>query len=170
MKELFIGIGNPEEKYRHTYHNAGRWCVDVLAGEAEFETQRAAQCELAKEGGYVFAKSLVSMNVSGEAVKRVVAYTNASLDAVTLLHDDTDLLLGQYKIQRGRGSGGHHGVDSVFAHLGTKDVRRVRLGVRPERFRGREANDFVLKRARGEDKAEMEEMLQRVKHEVMENV
>ena len=166
MKELIIGLGNPEDVYTHTYHNAGRWCVNVLAGEEEFETQRAAQCALAKKHDIILAKSLVAMNKSGQAVKNVIAYTNAPLEAVTILHDDTDLTLGQVKIQTGRGSGGHHGVDSVFAHLGTENIRRVRLGVRPPRFQGKKADEFVLKRVREEDYEQMQAMFQRIEEEL----
>ncbi len=163
MNQLIVGIGNPQEKYVETYHNVGRWCVDSLAGGDTFETKKTAKCEMVAKGEVILAKSLIPMNLSGQAVKQAMAYTNIGPEAVTVIHDDTDLALGTYKVQTGRGSGGHHGVDSVFQHLGTKNIRRVRLGVRPGRWQTKEANDFVLKKVKAEDREMIYTMFEEVR-------
>ena len=148
---LVIGLGNPGAEYENTYHNAGAQMVNALA--AAPEEAEAAPKELheklfsyVRAGGLILAKPLTFMNESGAAVRAAVRKFNVRPDDIVLLHDDSDLPLGTWKISRGRGAAGHHGVESVIAALGTNNFTRVRIGIRPanERVRSK-ATAFVLK-------------------------
>jgi PTH1 family peptidyl-tRNA hydrolase len=85
------------------------------------------------------------MNLSGESVQPAAAFFKLSSAQVLVIHDELDLPLGRVQLKRGGGTGGHNGLKSVAARLGTPDFLRLRLGIGrpPEDFRGPVA-DFVL--------------------------
>lgn len=136
---MIVGLGNPGTEYRDTRHNAGFMLADRLAEtcgarwrqEKKFFSE-VAECGL---GGrrVLLAKPLTFMNASGEAVARIAAFHKVPAAAVLILVDDADLPLGSLRL-RGEGSpGGHHGLESVEQHLGTREYPRLRIGIaRPE--------------------------------------
>jgi PTH1 family peptidyl-tRNA hydrolase len=95
---------------------------------------------------WIFLKPFTFMNESGRAVREAMRKFNVPPENIVLLHDDSDLPQGAWKISRGRGAAGHHGVESVIAALGRDDFTRIRIGIRPrnERVR-RKAEEFVLR-------------------------
>lgn len=113
---LIIGLGNPGEKYKNNRHNVGCVVIDALE-------------KAGLPSGVVVKKTGVFMNNSGEAVKKLVGFYKVSPDSLYIIHDDLDIPLGQYKIQKGRGPKLHYGVQSVEQALGTPDFWRVRVGV-----------------------------------------
>ncbi len=134
---LFVGLGNPGEKYQHTPHNVGRESVKFWA-----ESRQWPEFQLDKYRRGYFTKGVLDsteclfllpetyMNRSGEAVQRAVQIDDLKPNQVVLVHDDLDLPLGRLKISSNRGSGGHNGVQSVIKALGTKEVIRLRVGVK----------------------------------------
>lgn len=124
---LLVGLGNPGEKYQNTSHNVGHWLVDQLEAL----------------DGFTLRKTSVYMNNSGLAVKRLLDEMKLSPDNLVVAHDDLDLKLGEFKLQEGRGSAGHKGVQSIIDTLGTQNFWRLRLGIgRPPS--GFEAEEYVL--------------------------
>jgi PTH1 family peptidyl-tRNA hydrolase len=102
------------------------------------------------------------MNNSGHAVLAVKQYYDIQDSEIIIIHDDSDIILGEYKIQTNRGSGGHHGIDSIFQHI-SPAVKRVRVGIRAKRFIGQKAKEFVLRSISSEDKIILEQVYKQVK-------
>ncbi len=113
--KLVVGLGNPGKKYAKTRHNVGFMVVDALA--------------LRPSDDVVLVKPETFMNRSGEAVKKLVASGKWQMDDLYVIHDDLDIPLGKYKIQKGRGPKEHKGILSVERELKSKDFWRVRVGV-----------------------------------------
>jgi PTH1 family peptidyl-tRNA hydrolase len=149
---LMIGLGNPGTDYENTYHNAGALALDAVAsslsdGSALRWDIHKKLFSYARIHNWIFVKPLTFMNVSGVAIREASRKFNIPPDAIVILHDDSDLPLGTWKISRGRGAAGHHGVESAVATLGTNDFVRIRIGIRPENEHVRKkAEEFVLRK------------------------
>lgn len=116
---LIIGLGNPGKKYETTYHNVGFLFVDYLN---EFLNKPAiADCRLIKSDSY--------MNQSGNFIKTSLKKHKTKPEKLMIIHDDSDIELGKYKISFGRGSAGHNGVQSIIDTLKTKNFWRLRMGI-----------------------------------------
>jgi PTH1 family peptidyl-tRNA hydrolase len=114
--KLIIGIGNPGKKYINTRHNVGYMVVDKLLEK-----------NLPKD--VVVKKTGVFMNESGKAVKKLVDRYKVNLSNLWVVHDDLDLALGKYKIQKEKGPKDHRGLLSIYNALGARDFWHVRVGV-----------------------------------------
>jgi peptidyl-tRNA hydrolase, PTH1 family len=114
--KLIIGLGNPEEKYTNNRHNVGYLFIDELKKEKNLK-------------GIIALKTNTFMNSSGEAVKREVGKRKASMDDLYIVHDDLDIPLGSFKIQKGVGPRLHNGLSSIESLLGSSDFNRIRIGV-----------------------------------------
>jgi len=101
------------------------------------------------------------MNESGKAVKEAVKYFRAKPEEILIIHDDSDIELGKYKISFGRGSAGHQGVESIIKSLGTKNFWRLRIGIR--RTKRKKAGEFVLKKITPADKLVWERLFSDLK-------
>ncbi|MBI4034933.1 MAG: aminoacyl-tRNA hydrolase [Candidatus Chisholmbacteria bacterium] len=132
--KLVVGLGNPGEKYGITRHNLGFLLVDTLAGRKnQFKLVRKFNsliCKLKTENcELLLAKPQTFMNRSGEAVRKLVNSYQLQVDSLYVVHDDLDIKLGEYKIQKGKGPKVHRGILSVEQSLGRSDFWRVRVGV-----------------------------------------
>lgn len=160
---LVIGLGNPGEEYALTYHNAGAIALSVLEmhlreKEAQAPSGRYGHFSYVKFPSMILVRPGVYMNESGIAAEEALRFFNAGTDRLIVLHDETDLPLGTWRLEDDRGSAGHHGVESIVERLGTKAFIRGRIGVRPEETGGprKKAGDFVLKRLSERDKDELQ--------------
>jgi len=113
--KLIIGLGNTGEAYKNTRHNVGYLFVD------EFSKK--------KNTSFVVKKTDTFMNDSGSFVKKLVDKYKVDLDDLYVVYDDLDILLGSYKIQKGKSPKDHNGIKSVDEKLGTKDYWHVRIGI-----------------------------------------
>jgi PTH1 family peptidyl-tRNA hydrolase len=161
---VIVGLGNPGPAYADTRHNVGHMVLDRLAARlgARFRLRGPAHiATIAWPDGPLHLAKLVSlMNVSGPTLARLLALLGADPEHLVLVHDDLDLPFGTVRVrQRGR-AGGHHGMESVLATLGTLDVRRVKVGVgRPA---ARDAVvDWVLAPFDAEERAALPDVLER---------
>jgi PTH1 family peptidyl-tRNA hydrolase len=151
-KVLVIGLGNPGTDYENTYHNAGALALDAIAtllagGETARWDVHKKLFSSATAGKWIFVKPLTFMNVSGTAVREASRKFNVPAKNIIILHDDSDLPIGTWKISRGQGAAGHHGVESAIAALGANDFTRIRIGIRPANERVRKkAEEFVLRK------------------------
>jgi PTH1 family peptidyl-tRNA hydrolase len=144
---VIVGLGNPGSEYRETRHNLGHRVVEELAArlDARFRLRGPAHvAEAAWQGGPLHLAKLVSfMNVSGPPLARLLRLLDATPSQLVVVHDDLDLPFGTVRArQRGR-HGGHHGMESILATLGTQEVRRVKIGVGRPATRD-EVVDWVL--------------------------
>lgn len=161
---LVVGLGNIGKKYEGTYHNAGFMFLESCVSE-EFRLEKKFESYITRDGETIYALPTTFMNRSGDAVKKIIQYFDIPSDDVIVVHDDSDILLGDFKVQHARGSGGHHGIDSIFDQLGTREVTRIRIGVRPEGLVGVKASRFVLQSIPKEDKEKLYETFNQIKQE-----
>ena len=158
---LVVGLGNPGPEYAETRHNIGVRVVELLAARAgggRFSKHKtnADVLEGRLAGRRVaLAVPRTYMNVSGGPVAGLLQYYGVAPEDLVVVHDDLDLAFGVVRLKQGGGEGGHNGLRSISASIGTKDYLRVRFGVgRPP---GRQdPADFVLKRFSGAERKELE--------------
>ncbi len=137
---LIVGLGNPGSKYRLTRHNAGFMVVDELAERLgttfrEVKTAPARQEAEARLDGkrMMLLKPMTYMNRSGDAVARLVKYFKIPLDNLLVIQDDLDMEPGRIKLVRSGGAGGHNGIRSIIASIGSKEFPRLKIGIgRPD--------------------------------------
>jgi PTH1 family peptidyl-tRNA hydrolase len=143
-----VGLGNPGGEYESTRHNVGFHVVDVLAARLDVDIRRTEFRALTARA--TLGRSMVLlmepqtyMNASGRSVADALAATGIPPARLIAIYDDLDLPLGRIRVRAGGGAGGHRGVASLIAELGTADFPRVRVGIgRPAP--GREVIDHVL--------------------------
>ncbi len=134
---LWVGLGNPGEKYKKQRHNIGFMVADKIAIEHSFSSWRnrvdASLCEGEIAGNKIFlVKPQSYMNNSGKPILKVARFLKIPSDSVYVFHDDIDLIAGKVRVKNGGGHGGHNGLRDVDAYLG-KNYWRIRLGIgRPD--------------------------------------
>jgi len=132
--KLIVGLGNPGEQYRASRHNLGFLVLDQLAGQYGISLQkRAFDAFLGKgrlgSGAIILAKPQTYMNLSGNAVQKLVEYFKIDVENLIIIHDDLDLPFQTLRLKKGGGDGGHRGLASIIQHLGSPDFLRVRIGI-----------------------------------------
>jgi PTH1 family peptidyl-tRNA hydrolase len=149
---LVAGLGNPGPRYAGTRHNAGAMVVELLAsrlGAGRFADRYAGRVADARgpAGPVALLIPATYMNESGRSVGPAAGALHAAPEQVLVVHDEIDLPFGTVRGKVGGGAGGHNGVRSVIAGLGTGEFPRLRLGVGrpPADFRG-DGADWVLMR------------------------
>jgi len=130
--KLLVGLGNPTEKYENTRHNVGFLFLNSLPDTiGPFTPNKKYFCEMTAlyKRKVNLIKPTTFMNSSGKAVAALFNYFKVSPDDLYVIHDDLDIKLGEYKIQKGIGPKLHNGIESIEESLHTKDFWRVRIGV-----------------------------------------
>ena len=172
--KLIIGLGNPGKEYENTRHNAGFMFLDLLREKflyqetlfaTEWRTESTFQSEISfiKNGSKIVAilqKPQTFMNNSGIAVEKIIKKFDITIPEITLAHDDLDIQLGEFKIQDGKSPVGHNGITSVEDALGTKEFRRVRIGIENRENKNIPGMDYVLSKFDKEEKVILEEALE----------
>jgi PTH1 family peptidyl-tRNA hydrolase len=154
MTWVIIGLGNPDEEYARTRHNAGRMMVQKFAekhGFSEWKEESRAKSFIAR--GMVGKSIAVGvlpntyMNKSGIAAAHYIKSVKAA-EKLIVVYDDLDLPIGSLKISFDRGSGGHKGIDSIATAVKTKRFVRIRVGI------SKENKDGAAKKPQGEAEVE----------------
>lgn len=132
---LIVGLGNPGAEYARTRHNAGFLVVERLAERwrASWTAEKKFNARLARsERGarrVLVCEPQTYMNSSGEAVAAVMDYYHVEKAALLVVVDDADLPLGELRLRPSGSSGGHHGLESIEQHLGSREYARLRVGI-----------------------------------------
>jgi PTH1 family peptidyl-tRNA hydrolase len=136
IPQLIVGLGNPEPKYDKTRHNIGFEAVDALARtwqiswsenrrfQAFFGEGRAANGDKVR-----LLKPLTYMNRSGQAIRAVADWYKLPPESVLIIYDEMDLPVGRLRLRLSGSAGGHNGMKSAIAHLGTQNFPRLRIGI-----------------------------------------
>ena len=132
---LIAGLGNPGREYQQTRHNAGflvveQFATNIRAGwnlESRFKA-RVAKSEWSGKQ-VLMCQPQTFMNASGESVAALMRFFRVPVSSLIVVVDDADLALGTIRLRPSGSSGGHHGLDSVEQHLGTRDYARLRVGI-----------------------------------------
>jgi PTH1 family peptidyl-tRNA hydrolase len=137
--KLIAGLGNPGTKYQLSRHNIGFLVLEALAEKQNIEIRQKKFDAFLGKGTFsgknvMMAKPQTFMNLSGEAIKKLLWYFKIDLGDLIVVHDDLDLPFGSIRIKGGGGHGGHKGLISIIDSLGSSDFIRIRLGIgKPER-------------------------------------
>jgi PTH1 family peptidyl-tRNA hydrolase len=163
---LIVGLGNPGQRYRHNRHNVGFQSVERLARAHNLtfdKRQGHGQLALGQVQGraVILLKPQTYMNESGRSVASVSRFYKVPMQRLLVIFDELDLPLGGLRLRTQGGSGGHKGMKSIIAQLGSQDFPRVRVGIgRPP---GRmDPADYVLQDFREEELPVVEQIYDRV--------
>jgi PTH1 family peptidyl-tRNA hydrolase len=158
-RSLVVGLGNPGPRYAATRHNAGAMVLDLLAARmgGRFKAHRSgSEIVEGRLGGVpvVLAKPTSFMNLSGGPIVNAARFFKIPVEQVVVVHDELDLPFGSLRLKRGGGDGGHNGLRSATASLGSKEYLRVRFGIgRPP---GRQdPADYVLREFSGAERKDL---------------
>ena len=164
---LIVGLGNPGAEYAKTRHNAGFLLVEKLAEQwrANWSNERKFNARIARgeSGGkrVLLCEPQTFMNLSGDAVGALVKFYQVPLPDFLVMVDDADLPLGEIRLRPGGGgSGGHHGLDSVAQHLGSREFARLRIGI-GRKDSAREIVNHVLGKFDADENGLLEKVLAR---------
>lgn len=163
---LIVGLGNPGERYQWTRHNCGFLVIDELAQRAAREV-RTPECQsltarVTLSGtSALLVKPQTFMNLSGVAVSALMTkHGVSSPDRVLVISDDLALPFGRLRIRREGSAGGHNGLKSIIARVGSQAFPRMRFGIAPEHQLA-EVRDFVLAEFTRQERAALPELVAR---------
>lgn len=162
---IVIGIGNPGDEYADTRHNCGFRVVDLLAQRAGTRFRRspvrARTAVAALPGGPVLlVRPETYVNATGELVPRLLREQEAAPAGLLVVCDDLNLPVGALRIRARGSAGGHHGLESVIAHLGgSTEFPRIRIGIGSPG--GGDGAAYVLDRFPKSDRPAMEQAFAR---------
>jgi PTH1 family peptidyl-tRNA hydrolase len=131
---LIVGLGNPGKEYERTRHNAGYRAIDILADQLGAKIDKGKFQGLYGQTVYggkklYLLKPLTYMNLSGRSVLQLSAYFNIPPQRIIVLFDDISLPPGRLRIRADGSAGGHNGIKSIIAEVGSQNFPRVKIGV-----------------------------------------
>ena len=172
---IIVGLGNPGEKYRENRHNAGFMFVNYLYKNSDvvkpWKYDKYTQSEISqvtfpmsddRRLTTTLVKPQTFMNQSGDAVKKIISNQKSEIGNLYVVHDDLDLVLSNFKIQKGTGPKVHNGISSIEDFLGSKDFWRVRIGVDNREDKKISGEDYVLQNFTSEEKTILEETFPKI--------
>ena len=136
--KLVVGLGNPGKEYENTRHNIGYELADMFAKKynCSFRTERKFEADIfdIKINGekVIVAKPLTYMNLSGQAVRPLLAYYKLSVEDLFVIYDDINLDLGKIRFRAKGSDGGHNGVKSIILETKSDKFHRLKVGIGPQ--------------------------------------
>lgn len=163
---LVVGLGNPGKEYAHTRHNAGFRALDVLAdklgGKVDKLKFQGLYCQVNDQGRRIFLlKPQTYMNLSGKSVLQLSSYFNIPPQRIIVLFDDISLVPGRLRIRGDGSAGGHNGIKSIIAELGSQDFPRVKIGVGGKAHPDQDLADHVLSGFSAKEEKDLKSALER---------
>ena len=161
---VIVGLGNPGKKYENTRHNIGFKAVIALSDKHGIRLNTKAFNSFIGRGRILGEEVVIAlpqtyMNRSGEAVKAIVARKKAELSDLLVICDDVNLSVGIMRIRAGGSAGGHNGLASIIADLGSGDFARLRIGIGKE-AEGAGLSGYVLSIFNKSEKAILDEVVE----------
>lgn len=164
--KMIIGLGNPGKQYENTRHNIGFQAIDALANSLSAPPMQSKFNGMfsivhTSNGKVILVKPLTFMNLSGQCVAPLMDYFDIDVDDIVVLYDDLDFVPGEIRLRQKGSAGGHNGMKSLIAHLGTDQFNRIRIGIgRPNN--GMKVADYVLSNFSKEETPVIEDTVRRV--------
>ena len=160
---LIVGLGNPGSRYKNTRHNTGFEVINLWSRYLDVRlTGRRFQSRHVRATFYgheiMLFRPMTFMNRSGIPVRACVDFFDLNTERILIVHDDLDLPVGNIKVVRNGGSGGHRGVSSIIGCLGSKEFPRVKIGIGRPRH-GENPEDYVLSPFYADEMGIMEKVL-----------
>lgn len=159
--KLIVGLGNPGKKYEHTRHNMGFDTLDLFADLAMIDIDKESFKGLVGRGklfnqDVLLLKPQTFMNLSGESVREIVNYFKIEIEDILVIYDDMALEPGRIRLRPSGSSGGHKGMQNIIEHLGTEDIKRIRIGIGEPSY---DTIDYVLSKPTKDEKPLIEEAI-----------
>lgn len=158
---IIVGLGNPTKEYQKTRHNVGFEVIDRLAKEYNIDVTTAKHKALCGKGiiegeKVILAKPTTFMNLSGESVRELAVFYKVEPENIIIIYDDISLDVARLRVRAKGSAGGHNGIKSIIAHLGTQNFPRVRVGI-GDKPKGMDLADYVLGRFSKQEALDMDE-------------
>ena len=188
--KIIVGLGNPGKEYVGTRHNVGFNFVDFLAqhprlapvdSELKFESSKKFNAEIAEVNisgeKIILVKPQTFMNQSGKSVRSILDFYKAQVSDLLVVSDDLDLPLGMSRTRLAGSSGGHNGLNSIIAEIGTDEFKRLRIGIADKNVGGTEAEHpyekpeakkFVLEQFSDREQPIIDKMINRAAEIIVE--
>lgn len=146
---LIVGLGNPGKEYAATKHNCGFRAIDLIAKQLNCKIDKAKfqglYGQTVYEGKKLYLlKPQTFMNASGRSVLQMSSYYNIPPQRIVVLFDDISLEPGRLRIRSDGSAGGHNGIKSIIAELGSQEFPRVKIGVGAKPHKDADLADWVL--------------------------
>ncbi|WP_442597368.1 aminoacyl-tRNA hydrolase [Neobacillus sp. D3-1R] len=163
--KLIIGLGNPGKQYEKTRHNVGFDVIEELSNQFNIPLD---QLKFKGQFGMGFVgtekvlllKPLTYMNLSGESIRAVMDFYDIDTEEIVVIYDDLDIPVGKLRLRQKGSAGGHNGIKSTIAHIGTQEFNRIRIGVdRPQN--GMSVSNYVLGRFTADEQPIIDEVVKR---------
>ena len=146
--KLIVGLGNPGKEYENTRHNVGFNFLDHYLKHIN-NTDKWSK----KDNGLIiekyinkekviFLKPQTYMNLSGDAVRKIIDYYNVDIDDLLIISDDLDLMIGHFKLKDKGSCGGHNGLRDIESKIGTSNYKRLKIGISNDKDMN--TKDYVL--------------------------
>ena len=163
---LIVGLGNPGKEYERTRHNAGFRAIDALAQSLNCKIDRlkfqGLYCQTNYQDKKLFLlKPQTYMNLSGRSVLQLSAYFNIPPQRIIVLFDDISLPPGRLRIRADGSAGGHNGIKSIIAELGSQAFPRVKIGVGAKPHAEQDLADWVLSSFSAKEEKDLSSALSR---------
>lgn len=146
--KLIVGLGNPGKDYENTRHNCGWKVISKLEEELNVKCDKVKfqglYCKTKYKGeDIILLKPTTFMNLSGQSVIEAMKFFKITVQDLLVIYDDLDTAVGKIRLRETGNPGGHNGMKNIISHVGSKDFKRIRVGI------GRDMNvqiiDYVLK-------------------------
>ncbi len=169
--KLVVGLGNPGPQYAHTRHNLGFMVVDQLTANlaATWRNEAKFQAHIADNKGLILAKPQTFMNLSGEAVQRLMQFYKIAPADVWVVCDDLDTPFGRLRLRSGGSDGGHQGLRSITQHIGP-DFVRARIGISMNNRAVEPSESYVLKPFNPDERAQLSTVITAAVNVIAENL
>jgi len=167
--KIIIGLGNPTDEYKNTYHNVGKLALAYFLSNIpplwEISESRSPKKSFSytkligsNNRSIICIEPHTFMNESGRAVQDTLLFFKLPLSSLLVLHDDSDMTIGTYKFSHDQRSAGHRGIESIIKNCGSKEFYRGKIGIRPaQEVTRKKADEFVLRKISKKDMILFEE-------------
>ena len=163
--KLIVGLGNPGKEYNKTRHNTGFMAIDELVKNYSNPSEKS------KFGGLYYEVNINNnkvmllkpqeyINLSGEVIKKYVDYFKINIDDILIINDDLDLEVGNIKLKTSGGSAGHNGLKNIELCLGTKNYKRLKIGI--SNNKNIDTKDYVLGKFSNDDYEKIQNIITKV--------
>lgn len=168
--KLIVGLGNPGKKYEGTRHNMGFMAIDLFSEISCIDIDKEVFSGLLGRGkvfdeDVLLFKPTTYMNLSGTAVSQVVHYFKIAIEDIIVVFDDMALTPGNIRLRLNGSSGGQKGMQNIIDQLGTKDIKRIRIGIGEPTY---DTVDYVLGKPSKDEKPLIDEAIENAANAIKE--
>jgi PTH1 family peptidyl-tRNA hydrolase len=172
ITHIIVGLGNPGKEYERTRHNAGFMAIDKIAEHLSVKIDRVKFHAFTAEATVgsqriLLMKPTTYMNLSGTAIAEAVSFYKIPPENLIVLCDEVSFDVGLFRIRRKGSAGGHNGLKSIIASIGSEDFPRIKIGVGKKPSPEYDLASWVLGKFPSDDIKKLDEQNEKVKDAVL---